>query len=136
MIEFVIIPLPPSLNKMLLMNHHARTRLKANIRKQIWAQVAGQKVSTTYYKDFPLQKVIIHAHRYAVRRLDGFDNYRASLKWVVDALTTRHNGLGIIQDDDDNVLKVGNITQVKVAHINQERLEFFIEPQSQDGTRQ
>ena len=132
MIRFEIIPPPPSLNKMLLMNHYARTRLKANIRKQIWAQVAGQKVDYI----LPMKQVTIHAHRYAVRRLDGFDNYRASLKWVVDALTTKHNGLGIIQDDDDNVLKVGNITQVQVAHINQERLEFFIEPQSQDRTRQ
>lgn len=132
MIRFEIIPPPPSLNKMLLMNHHARTRLKANIRKQIWAQVASQKVANTYYKDFPMQQVIIHAHRYAVRRLDGFDNYRASLKWVVDALTTKHNGLGIIQDDDDNVLTVGNISQVRVAHINQERLEFFIEPQQEE----
>ena len=121
MIEFTIIPPPPSLNVMLNMHWGRRTKLKRRLVKEVWAQVAGSK----HHKWVPLPRgqMVIHATRYAIRLLDGFDNYPGSLKWVVDALVK----LQVIRDDTDEYLTAGHLTQVKVHHRKDERLVLIVE---------
>lgn len=127
MIEFTIKPPPPSLNVMLNMHYRVRTKLKKKIRQEIWGQlIQWDSKTATRHRGIPIEKAIIYATRFSIKQLDGFENYPASLKWVVDAITTKHNGLGIIQDDDDYHLITGLLVQVKVKHRKEQRLEVRI----------
>lgn len=116
MIEITIAPPPKSLNWMLNAHHMTRHKVKKAIRDMVWGQLIGQRYAGN-------KPVIIHATRYAIKQLDGFDNFPGSLKWVVDALSR----LGVFPDDTDEWVSTGELKQVRVRKRKEERLVMRIE---------
>lgn len=115
--DFLIRPLPPSLNVMLNAHWSRRHRIKKHLYEELWAQQMQNRYPLPQPWPSPM---VIDAVRHHVPqgKLDGFDNYRGSLKWPIDALVK----LGLIWDDSDEWLIAGDIRQEPVKTRAEQRL--------------
>lgn len=103
MMEFVIPFALESLNVRDRKHWGKRSRDKNNMRLEVIAAIGG----TRYLPTSPFKKVRVTVIRCSAGRLDK-DNAAASVKSLLDVLcvnSSRHpTGLGIIEDDSDNLL--------------------------------
>jgi len=115
--HFLIRPLPPSLNVMLNAHWARRHATKKWIYEELWAQQMQNHNLLPQPWPAPM---VIDATRYHIPqgKLDGFDNFRGSLKWPIDALVK----LGLIYDDTDDWLIAGDIRQEAVKTKAEQRL--------------
>ena len=104
---------------MLNLHYFRRTALKKKIYREIYYQLVkkGRRMPAI---EGPAR---VHATRYGIRLLDGFDNFPGSLKWAVDALVK----MGVLISDNAKFLKTGRMTQIKVSTKRQERVVVRIE---------
>ena len=116
---------PPSLNVLLRMNHHQRTRLNRRIRLEVWGQLRQRRI----IRPIPLFRRIVFPYpvtltgvRYGKQPLDE-DNLAGSLKPVIDAL----RWCKVITDDSPRFVSIGKIKQKLLPRGEVARLELIIE---------
>lgn len=119
MLKFSIRPNPPSPNVRDRLHWSKRNRLVKDIAWRVWVGIHLSKPTASAPK---YARIIVHATRHAIKMMDR-DNFTGSLKPVIDGLVAS----GVVPDDTMELVKLGELDQVRVGKLSEERLEIRVE---------
>ena len=127
-LTIIVMPPPPSLNKMLRLHWHKRNGLFRDIYWQVHAGLHRRSDGPDCWRlrEPFAGRVVITAERFSRGKLDP-DNLIGSLKPVIDGL--RH--CGVIEDDTAQHVRLGEIEQVYTT--GAPYLVVNVSPDDEDG---